>query len=134
MKSLWTLFSLFILSFTLLPTTVRAIDAIQPESLCDRFVNPVEHKNCFLKLKKQDPDSYLSAICQKQFEDELFWKCLEKGRNFSFDPRKIDSCSSDTLNDKQRIDCIQKIIYETSSFSKTGHQNFTIERKPASRK
>ncbi len=102
MKSLKT-----IAAISLVPLMVLAIESVKPETICDRFVNSDDQKFCQKKIQKLNADSYLSGICQKQFDDDAFWDCMELSQVASFDPKKIDHCSVTEMGDQQRIACLK---------------------------
>lgn len=92
-----------------IPLLVLAIDAVNPSSLCDRFVTKPEQHKCQARIDKLDPDSYLASACEKQFSEEAFWSCLELGKSMAFDPKKMDPCFGNEINDTQRLECLKKV-------------------------
>lgn len=86
-----------------------AIDAVSPESTCDRFQAKLEKKKCLEKIKKIQPDSYLSAICEKQFDDDAFFDCMETADVATFDPLKVSKCDDGQLSDQARIECVRSV-------------------------
>lgn len=110
------------------PLIVLAIDTMNPKTACDRFVTSEDIKACNQRIKKIEPDSYLLALCEKQFDDDNFWECLELGNVANFDPKKMEKCESTEFNDTQRMDCLKGIADFTSKPSAT------FQRMPASGK
>lgn len=102
-----------IIAISFVPLVVLAIESINPKTVCDRFVNPDDQKYCHTKIEKLNADSYLTGVCQKQFDDDAFWDCMELGQVASFDPKKIDHCSVTELSDQQRLTCLK----ESANFS-----------------
>lgn len=97
-----------IIAISLVPLMVLAIESINPKTVCDRFVNSDDQKKCQNKIQKLKLDSYLSGVCQKQFNDEAFWSCMELSEVASFDPKKIDRCTTNDLSDDQRFNCLKQ--------------------------
>lgn len=87
--------------------TASALEAQNPETLCERFVSGPEQATCQSKVKKISPDWYLASVCAKQFDDKSFYRCLELGKSASFSPTKLADCESSELNDESRISCIK---------------------------
>ncbi len=84
-----------------------ALEAQDPKSLCDRFVDVREQKNCEQVIKKETPDWYLAAACSHQFEDSLFYVCLAMGKKMAFAPVALEKCSSEELSDEARLQCVK---------------------------
>jgi len=123
-----------VIAISLVPLVVLAIESINPKSVCDRFVNSDDQKYCSQKITKLKPDSYLAGVCQKQFDDDAFWDCMELSTVASFDPKKLDHCSGTELSDQQRLSCVKQVAKFTEhpqaefQSMKSGNEN----RKPAS--
>jgi len=121
-----------IIAISLVPLVVLAIESINPKSACDRFVNSTDQKYCQNKIQKLQPDSYLSGVCQKQFDDDAFWECLELSQVASFDPKKIDHCSANELSDQQRLACLkEKAKFTNNPQAEFQQMKAETPRKPA---
>ncbi len=94
---------------TLIPLVVLAIESVMPYTLCDRFITMDEQISCKKRLEKLETDSYLAGVCQKQFEDDSFWECMEMSNKMSFDPKVLEGCLIDGYSDKQRLDCVRVV-------------------------
>jgi hypothetical protein len=105
-----------------------AIDAVNPNTICDRFYLESEIHRCEAKVKNAHPDSYLAAVCQSFFDDDSFYDCLEMGAIASFNPLKLDECSSIEGNDNAKLDCLRRI----ASFDSKKADFQTTRRLPAS--
>jgi len=90
------------IAILIIPLLVVAIEAINTQSACDRFITSKEQKTCMKRLEQLQPDSYLTGVCQKQFGDDTFWECMELGTTATFDPKKTETCSGNNLSDAQR--------------------------------
>lgn len=120
MKNIFVLFLFF-------PLLGFAIDAVNPESTCDRFMTKAENKKCLEKIKKLQPDSYLASVCEKQFDDDAFYDCIEISGFATFNPIKVSHCEDTSLSDNARLDCVRGV----ADYSK---KNESQERIPASLK
>jgi hypothetical protein len=98
-----------LIAIILVPLIVLAIESMNPRSVCDRFTGPADQKSCQARVEALKPDSYLAAVCQKQFEDSAFWNCMELSKTASFDARKLDLCTGADINDQQRFNCLKEI-------------------------
>jgi len=98
----------FIIPF-LFPASLFAIEAVSPETTCERFYSKSEKKNCLEKIKKLQPDSYLSAVCERQFDDDAFYDCLETAGYAAFDPIKVSKCDDAQLSDQSRLECVRSV-------------------------
>jgi hypothetical protein len=98
-----------LIAIILVPLLVLAIESINPHTICDRFTSPSEQKSCQARIQHLNPDSYLAGVCQKQFDNDAFWNCMELSKTASFDPKKADKCATSDMNDEQRIACLKQI-------------------------
>jgi hypothetical protein len=94
----------------MIPLLVLAIDSMNPRALCERFVATPDQKSCQKRIEKMQPDSYLAALCQHQFDDDAFWECLETGNAVALDPKKLDKCFQNEFSDEQRLGCLRSLI------------------------
>lgn len=82
------------------------VDAMEPTQACDRFLNDAQKARCIATLKRPVADSYLTSICDRQFDDDAFFKCLDLAEKYHFDPRAIQPCGGD-VEDQERLTCLQ---------------------------
>lgn len=121
---------LFFLSCALLGTqTGFAVEPQNPVTLCERFIAPDAKNSCERKLKKMSPDWYLAAVCDKQFEDSEFWKCVELSQTKNFSPVALEKCNAEGVTDSERLLCLKNLA-QVESFQ----NGQTPTRQPASRK
>lgn len=107
LKLRWKLLGLLLVgSYTPL---ALAIEAVSPESTCERFYFPAEKKQCQVRIQKLKPDSYLAAVCELQFDDAAFYACLEFAGLANFNPIRISACHDVQLSDEHRLECVRKI-------------------------
>ncbi len=104
---------LFALSLLNLPTilfakTSTSIDPKNPVSLCERFIVPQAKAACEKKIEKWGPDWYLASVCEKQFDDSLFFNCLQLSQSKNFSPVALETCNADGLSDQERLSCLTK--------------------------
>lgn len=83
-----------------------SVDAVEPAKVCERFLNDAQKARCISEMKRPFADSYLTSICDRQFDDDAFFKCLGLAEQYHFDPRKIQPCAGD-LEDNERLSCLQ---------------------------
>lgn len=102
-----------------------ALNPRDPLTLCDRFITVEEQKICEEKIRKIQPDWYLSGVCQHQYEDQNFYDCLILSRQKSFHISKLHQCEDSDLNDEERMECLNKIALKDDKKS---------QRQPASKK
>lgn len=101
------LFALMLM-FVALPAMTQDLEPIQPESACDRFLGREEQEACFTATREAG-DSYVVALCNDQFSNDEFMKCLENSKRFTFDPKKLGSCKNDEYSDQERVDCMNAV-------------------------
>lgn len=104
----------FILAFLFISSAARlahatpvTIDAIEPTSVCDRFVTEKKKQACLKTIRQSSADSYLAAICEKQAESQGLYECMGLAAKFDFDPKKIQTCANEELADADRVRCLQ---------------------------
>lgn len=118
----------FLISFCL---NISALEAKNPISLCERFISPDAKKSCENKIKDLGPDWYLSSICEKQFDDNLLFSCLELSKKNDFSPLSLRACDDAKLTDQMRMSCLLKLT-EVAANGANAFQKST--RRPASLK
>lgn len=117
----------FVMALIMLTTSANAatsIEAVEPSSTCDRFLDSKGKKTCLGIVKTHEPDSYHAAVCEKVFSNEAFLECLKLSKNYLFDPKKLQACASDEVSDEVRLNCLSQI----------GNSIETQTRLPASQK
>jgi len=77
-----------------------------PVSLCERFIAPATKANCEKRIEKLGPDWYLASVCEKLFEDPLFFECLELSKTKNFSPMGLEPCDAIGLSDSERMKCL----------------------------
>lgn len=82
------------------------VDAVEPTKVCDRFLNDIQKAKCISEMKRPFADSYLTSVCDRQFDDDAFFKCLGLAEQYHFDPRKIQPCGAGDLEDQARLNCL----------------------------
>jgi hypothetical protein len=123
-RAVLVLFAL--VAMNLISPSAQALEAQDPATLCDRFVAEADQKNCEKKIKEISPDWYLASACSHQFDDALFYSCLESGHKATFAPPALEKCSAEDLSDEARLICVKSAQTDV----KKSFQN----RAPASRK
>ena len=83
------------------------VDAVEPSHSCERLIDSNQKQNCQKITKRQTMDSYLAATCEKQSDDKFFMDCISLADQMHFDPRKLQKCGSDEMEDQARIDCLK---------------------------
>lgn len=117
-----------LLSVILFSLAARALEPQDPTGLCDRFLGGAQ-TTCEKKMKEMKPDWYLAAVCNLQFEDKLFYECLSLGAKHSFSPTALVDCTSNEMNDQDRMSCIEK---SRASLAGSFQGDRVSSRKPAS--
>lgn len=97
-----------------------------PKDLCERYIAPEANQECAARIKNLGPDWYLASICERQFEDSDFWRCLEMSKATNFSPDKLENCAKEDLSDKERMDCLQKLA--ASRGKDSGFQNSDVKK------
>lgn len=98
-----------------------------PKSLCDRFLGS-DQAACEKKMTELKPDWYLATVCNRQFDDKLFYDCVSKGVRSTFSPMALQACDSDELSDTARMSCIDAAKTPLAG----SFQDQKVSRKPAS--
>lgn len=121
-------------SACLAKSSAAPVDPKNPISLCERFIAPATRSACEKKIEKWGPDWYLASVCEKQFDDPLFFQCLELSQSKNFSPTALAACNLDGISDQERIHCLSH-LKTPSAFqeSKTQKAQRAL-RVPASRK
>lgn len=85
-----------------------AVEPVNPESLCERFLKPAEQANCLKRAKSMDLDWYAVSICDKIEDDDTLLDCWSKINGRTYSPASLASCAGDDLKDQDRIGCLIK--------------------------
>lgn len=104
-----------------------ALQPQDPKASCDRFLGS-DQAVCEKKLSEMNPDWYLAAVCNRQFDDQLFYECVSKGIRHSFSPTALQKCDSEDLSDQERMTCIDAAKAPLAD----SFQDKKVSRKPAS--
>ena len=86
----------------------HAIEPINPKTLCERYLAESKQQECEKKIERISPDWYLSATCEKIFDEGYFWECIELNTIASFNPNKVGECQSNS-KDYQILDCVKSV-------------------------
>ncbi|MFN7728346.1 MAG: hypothetical protein ACK5P7_04245 [Bdellovibrio sp.] len=84
------------------------IEPIKPESACERFLDSHGQEQCFTATREVG-DSYVVALCNDQFSNDEFMRCLENSKLYSFDPKKLGACKNDEFSDLERVSCMNTV-------------------------
>ena len=84
------------------------IEPIKPESACERFMDSHGQEQCFTATREVG-DSYVVALCNDQFSNEEFMRCLENSKLYTFDPKKLGTCKNDEFSDLERVSCMDTV-------------------------
>jgi hypothetical protein len=109
----------FFTAFCLFCTCISsfALEPKNPTSLCERFIEGPDRSQCEKKMTVLKPDWYLATVCNDNFDDLLFYECLNLNKLGSFSPEKLNDCMGDQLSDPSRNDCVRKALTtEAKSF------------------
>jgi hypothetical protein len=118
---------LLILTTTLVfAVLAQALEPQDPKSLCDRFLGG-DQESCEKKVSELKPDWYLAAVCNRQFDDKLFYECIGLSAKHSFSPINLEPCDAQELNDMDRMKCVEGA---KTTLAKS-YQPEKISRKPA---
>lgn len=120
---------LVLLLASLAPQRGVAVEPQNPVTLCERFIAPDTKSNCEKKIKKMAPDWYLAGVCEKQFDDSEFWKCLDLSQTKNFSPVALEKCNAEGASDQDRLTCLKNLA-QIESFQNGQSQG----RQPASRR
>jgi hypothetical protein len=58
-------------------------------------------------MTRQKPDWYVASVCNSNFDDQLFYDCVELSKLGSFSPEKLEGCLGDQYTDAARMTCIK---------------------------
>lgn len=95
----------------LVPLITLAIEPMNPQGFCDRFLSDKDIEICKTKTEKDKDlvDWYAATVCNLQQEDSSFWTCWESIRGQSFNPAMLENCGDDNgLTDTERQNCLLK--------------------------
>lgn len=109
----------FFTAFCLLSLSISsfALEPKNPVSLCERFIEGPDRSQCEKKMTDLKPDWYLATVCNDNFDDLLFYECLDLNKLGSFSPEKLNDCMGDQLSDPTRNACVRKALTtEAKSF------------------
>lgn len=85
-----------------------ALNPVEPSTLCERFIQKKEKRNCEEQAKKLDLDWYAATVCDLIESDTQFLKCWADVDGKIFSPPDLIDCASDDLQDEERRSCLQK--------------------------
>lgn len=85
-----------------------AIEPINPESLCERFLKPADQSACVQRAKSMDLDWYAVSICNKIDDDDAFTDCWKKINGRSYSVPQLASCADETMTNSKRLQCLMK--------------------------
>lgn len=85
-----------------------ALNPVEPSTLCERFIQKKDKKNCEDQAKKLDLDWYAATVCDLIENDTQFLKCWAEVDGKIFSPPDLIDCVSDDLQDDERRSCLQK--------------------------
>lgn len=106
-----------------IPFLAFALEPVNPENLCSRFIGDDDIKNCEQRTQKENIDWYAASVCNLQKEDAAFWTCWDSLKDKKIQPRSLSSCAGDeTLADEQRQACLTN-LFSTSGRSPAAHKS-----------
>lgn len=119
----------------LLASAAQTLEPKNPTALCDRFIAPLTRTACEKRLSKLSPDWYLASVCEKQFDDVIFFQCLELSSTINFSPVKLEKCNQPGGSDADRMACLSSIAEKGKARSEAYQDGSATShrRKPASR-
>jgi hypothetical protein len=106
----------------------QALEPQDPKSLCDRFLG-ADQESCEKKVSELKPDWYLAAVCNRQFDDRLFYECIGLSAKHSFSPLSLEPCEANELSDMDRMKCVESA---QTTVAKSYQPEQVTARKPAS--
>lgn len=120
MKNSFTKRSLLFVSLTALAIlpfleSHAALEIVEPTALCDRFEKKDELELCQKFVAAKKPDTYFASACQSLNDAKLFMKCLETAAKAEVDPKQLDSCGGEDVEDPARWSCLQKLASQKAS-------------------
>ncbi|NUN07382.1 MAG: hypothetical protein HUU57_16685 [Bdellovibrio sp.] len=93
-----------------IPLLAFALEPVNPENLCSRFIGDDDIKNCEQRTQKETIDWYAASVCNLQKDDTAFWTCWDSLKDKKIQPRSLSSCvGDDTMSDDQRHTCLNKL-------------------------
>lgn len=124
-----------LLSLLISSPAAFALDPQNPSTFCDRFLGELEKTNCEKRVKTLGPDWYLAKVCEKQFDDENFWGCLELSQRFNFNPKTLGPCEDTGMTDTQRLLCVEeKALRKNASIMEAYQRMPASSEKPTQKK
>lgn len=87
---------------------VSAVEPINPEALCDRFIKPTEREACVKRARTMDLDWYAVSVCHMVDDDDVFNDCWKKISGRAYSPAALEACAVDGLEDPARVACLTK--------------------------
>lgn len=88
---------------------VFAVEPVNPEGVCDRFIGEADQAACLKRAKSMDLDWYAVAVCNLVDDDDAFNDCWKKIDGRSFAPRALEKCAAADLEDEARVTCLTKV-------------------------
>jgi hypothetical protein len=98
--------AIFLIAFSL---QASAVDPVNPESLCDRFIKPTEKTACERSAKSLDLDWYAASVCNLVNDDQEFLNCWKKIDGQSYSPSDLASCAESDIKDTDRTLCLIRL-------------------------
>ncbi|MBX2986876.1 MAG: hypothetical protein KF802_03175 [Bdellovibrionaceae bacterium] len=100
------LLALLLSSFAL---PAAAIDAVNPETLCERFLKDADRQSCRQQAKKLDLDWYAASVCALVDSDSEFMSCWQDVNGRHYSPPDLVECVTEDMADSERRDCLKRI-------------------------
>lgn len=88
----------------------QAIEPQNPLSLCERFLEGPDRTKCETRMTSLKPDWYLATVCNSDFDDKLFFDCVELSKLGSYSPEKLNDCLGDQYTDSARMTCVKAAL------------------------
>lgn len=115
MSSPW--FSLLLVIFNI-TEPAAALNPIEPSTLCDRFIQDQDKKQCERQAIKLDLDWYAASVCDLLDSDSQFLKCWTEVDGKIYSPPDLIDCVSEDLVDEDRRACLRRVSKKDSATSR----------------
>ena len=97
-----------LLPIACVPFLAVALEPVNPENLCSRFIGDDDIKNCEQRTTKENIDWYAASVCNLQIEDAAFWTCWDSLKDKKIQPRSLVGCVGDeNFGDEERQACVK---------------------------
>lgn len=94
-----------------IPLLAFALEPVNPENLCSRFIGDDDIKSCEQRTQKETIDWYAASVCNLQKEDTAFWSCWDSLKDKKIQPRSLSSCvGNEAMSDEERQTCISQLF------------------------